>query len=71
MSEPFTFEQYLRRPFFIPESATVQAAFQNMRRNRAHLATVVDEYGGVDGIVTLEDLIEELIGEIKDEYDKK
>jgi putative hemolysin len=69
-TEPFTVEQYLRRPFFIPESATVQAAFQNMRRNRAHLAIVVDEYGGVDGIVTLEDLIEELIGEIKDEYDK-
>ncbi|MCI0447368.1 hemolysin family protein [bacterium] len=69
-NEPFTLEQYLRRPFFIPESATVQAAFQNMRRNRAHLAIVVDEYGGVDGIVTLEDLIEELIGEIKDEYDK-
>ncbi len=68
--EPFTLEQYLRRPFFIPESATVQAAFQNMRRNRVHLAIVVDEYGGVDGIVTLEDLIEELIGEIKDEYDK-
>jgi putative hemolysin len=69
-TEPFTLEHYLRRPFFIPESATVQAAFQNMRRNRAHLAIVVDEYGGVDGIVTLEDLIEELIGEIKDEYDK-
>ncbi len=69
-NEPFTLEQYLRRPFFIPESATVQAAFQNMRRNRVHLAIVVDEYGGVDGIVTLEDLIEELIGEIKDEYDK-
>ncbi len=69
-TEPFTLEQYLRRPSFIPESATVQAAFQNMRRNRVHLAIVVDEYGGVDGIVTLEDLIEELIGEIKDEYDK-
>ena len=69
-NEPFTLEQYLRRPFFIPESATVQTAFQNMRRNRVHLAIVVDEYGGVDGIVTLEDLIEELIGEIKDEYDK-
>jgi len=69
-SEPFSLEQYLRRPFFIPESATVQVAFQNMRRNRSHLAIVVDEYGGVDGIVTLEDLIEELIGEIHDEYDE-
>jgi putative hemolysin len=70
VSEPFTLEHYLRRPFFIPESATVQTAFHNMRRNRAHLAIVVDEYGGVDGIVTLEDLIEELIGEIHDEYDE-
>ena len=68
--EPFSLEVHLRKPFFIPESATVQAAFQNMRRNRAHLAIVVDEYGGVDGIVTLEDLIEELVGEIHDEYDE-
>jgi len=69
-SEPFSLEQYLRKPFFIPETATVQDAFHNMRRNRAHLAIVVDEYGGVDGIVTLEDLIEELLGEIHDEYDE-
>lgn|GEM_PF-2480761 len=68
---PFSLESYVRRPFFIPENATVQDAFQNMRRSRAHLAIVVDEYGGVDGIVTLEDLIEELLGEIHDEYDKE
>lgn len=68
--EPFSLEAQLRKPFFIPEAATVQAAFQTMRRNRAHIAIVVDEYGGVDGIVTLEDLIEELLGEIHDEYDK-
>lgn len=69
--QPFSLEPYLRRPFFIPETATVHDAFQNMRRNRAHLAIVVDEYGGVDGIVTLEDLIEELLGEIHDEYDEE
>ena len=68
--EPFSLEGHLRKPFFIPESATVQAAFQDMRRNRAHIAVVVDEYGGVEGIVTLEDLIEELVGEIHDEYDE-
>lgn len=68
--EPFALEGWLRKPFFIPESATVQTAFQNMRRNRAHIAIVVDEYGGVEGIVTLEDLIEELVGEINDEYDE-
>ena len=68
--DSFTLEEHLRRPFFVPETATVHDAFQNMRRNRSHLAIVVDEYGGVDGIVTLEDLIEELLGEIHDEYDK-
>ena len=68
--ESFSLEEHLRKPFFLPESATVQNAFQNMQRNRAHMALVVDEYGGVDGIVTLEDLIEELIGEIHDEYDE-
>jgi putative hemolysin len=65
----FSLETYLRRPFFVPETATVHDVFQNMRRSHTHLAIVVDEYGGVDGIVTLEDLIEELLGEIHDEYD--
>jgi putative hemolysin len=71
LSEPFWLEQHLRKPFFIPETATVQAAFQNMQRNHVQLALVVDEYGGVDGIVSMEDLIEELIGEIQDEYDEE
>jgi putative hemolysin len=70
LAEPFSLEQHLKPPFFIPESATVQAAFQNMQRNRVHLAVIIDEYGGVDGIVTLEDLIEELIGDIQDEHDE-
>jgi CBS domain containing-hemolysin-like protein len=71
VAHTFSIEQYLRKPFFIPKSASIQAAFQTMRRNRAHLAIVIDEYGGVDGIVTLEDLIEELIGEIQDEHDNE
>jgi len=69
-NDRFSLEQNLHKPYFIPESVTVQAAFQNMRRNRVHLAIVVDEYGGVDGIVTLEDVIEELLGEIHDTYDE-
>jgi putative hemolysin len=54
---------------FLPISKTVLSALSEMRRERAHLAIVVDDYGGTAGIVTLEDLVEELIGDIKDEYD--
>jgi putative hemolysin len=54
---------------FVPISKTVLSALSEMRRERAHLAIVVDDYGGTAGIITLEDLVEELIGDIKDEYD--
>jgi putative hemolysin len=53
----------------LPTSKTVLASLSEMRRDRSHLAIVVDEYGGTAGIITLEDLVEELIGEIQDEYD--
>jgi putative hemolysin len=62
-------EQVIRSVKFLPISKTVLAALSEMRRDRAHLAIVVDEYGGTAGIVTLEDLVEELIGDIRDEYD--
>ena len=54
---------------FLPHSKTVLTALTEMRNDRSHLAIVVDEYGGTAGIVTLEDLVEELIGDIRDEYD--
>jgi len=62
-------EQVVRPVKFLPISKTVLSALSEMRRERAHLAIVVDEYGGTAGIVTLEDLVEELIGDIRDEYD--
>jgi putative hemolysin len=63
-------DQEVVRPIkFLPISKTVLAALSEMRRERAHMAIVVDEYGGTAGIVTLEDLVEELIGDITDEYD--
>ncbi len=61
--------EVLRPVKFLPISKTVLSALSEMRKDRAHLAIVVDEYGGTAGIVTLEDLVEELIGDIQDEYD--
>ena len=66
---PLTVAQVARHVKFLPISKTVLTALSEMRRERAHLAIVLDEYGGTAGIVTLEDLVEELIGDIRDEYD--
>jgi putative hemolysin len=60
---------FLRKPFFIPESAPVEKALLQMQENAVHLAFVVDEFGNMEGIVTLEDIIEEIVGEIRDESD--
>jgi putative hemolysin len=58
-----------RTPFFTPESKKIWDLFQDLRANKQHMAIVVDEYGGTAGLITLEDIIEEVVGEIHDEYD--
>lgn len=58
-----------REPLFVPGAMSAQRLLQTFQRRRTHLAVVLDEYGGVDGITTLEDVLEELVGDIQDEYD--
>jgi CBS domain containing-hemolysin-like protein len=58
-----------RRPLFIPETIKTDEAFDLMKKSKTHIAIVVDEYGGTAGLVTLEDLLEEIVGDIQDEYD--
>lgn len=66
---PATARPLAREIFFAPESETIQTLLADFRRRRQHLAFVVDEYGAVSGLVTLEDLVEELVGEIADEHE--
>jgi magnesium and cobalt exporter, CNNM family len=67
----FDLAKILRKPYFVPESASVEKVLIQMKENAVHLAFVVDEFGNMEGIVTLEDIIEEVVGEIRDEYDAK
>jgi CBS domain containing-hemolysin-like protein len=66
---PRTIESLLRVPLFVPESMGVLDLLARMRTERIHLAIVVDEFGGTEGLVTIEDVVEEIVGEIEDEHD--
>ena len=66
----FDLRAHLHPPYFVPESKRADALLQEFQAKKLHLAIVVDEYGGTAGLVTLEDLLEELVGEIADEYDE-
>ena len=69
MEEPWpTVEKLLRQPFFIPETKRLDELLPEFQRLRVHMAMVVDEHGGIEGLVTLEDLLEEIVGEIEDEF---
>jgi len=61
----------MRKPLFVPETIRTVELLETMRRDHIHIAVVVDEYGGVAGLVTMEDILEEIVGEIQDEYDQE
>ena len=66
---PFVLSEHLREAQFVPATRAAERVLDDLRRTRAHLAVVLDEYGGTAGIITMEDLVEEVVGDIADEYD--
>lgn len=72
IEEPNLFVLYdlLRPAYFVPETKKISELLRELQKNKIHMAIVVDEFGGFSGIVTLEDILEEIVGEIHDEYDK-
>lgn len=67
----FSIKNILREAYFVPDSAFAEDVLKGMRKRKTHMAIVTDEWGGMVGIVTLEDILEELVGEIQDEYDEE
>jgi len=64
-------EQIIRKPYFVPESKRIDALLREFKRRHVHIAIAIDEYGGVSGIVCMEDIIEEIVGDIQDEFDNE
>lgn len=68
-NDDFHWQSLLRQPYFVPESRMIDDLMEDFRSKKIHIAVVIDEYGGTRGIVTLEDILEEIVGDIDDEYD--
>ncbi len=69
--EAIKIEQIMRKPYFVPESKKLDSLLREFKRRKVHIAVSVDEYGGVSGIVCMEDIIEEIVGDIQDEFDNE
>jgi len=69
--DSFKWQSLIRPPFYVPETKKINSLLKEFQKNKVHLAVVIDEYGGTSGIVTLEDVLEEIVGEIIDEFDEE
>jgi len=69
--ETLTLTKVMRPPYFIPETKRIEDLLMDFRTRRVHMAIAVDEYGGTSGLITIEDLLEEIVGDIQDEYDRE
>lgn len=70
-NKDFAWQPLIRKPYFVPESRMIDDLLEDFRKMKIHMAVVIDEFGGTQGIVTLEDVLEEIVGDINDEYDEE